>query len=233
MFSRIGLTVLAAPALGMGLFASSTMAGSLDLVDPATGASSGWRAVWDSPNVSLSVDAIVGDTIFIEKFAQFTTNETISITFEQTSVDAVSKIAINDEQVVNQTSSTWVGFVLDIDNGTTGSGNDAEFDPAASGIGEPDGFSINPFTTFNFSDSNQTLTVGGGTVADGEIWFPGVDSGELYIISAAPTVSGTLRTFVLNETPIIPLPPAALMGLSTMGGLGLVGGVIRYRRRSR
>ena len=73
-------------------------------------------------------------------------------------------------------------------------------DPAASGD-----FNIDPFTTMTFIDNNTEVIFGGGTVLDGTIWTPGVDSGAL-VINVDLSRDDPVK-FVLKELPI-PAPGA-------------------------
>jgi len=190
----------------------------------------GWRAEWDDsldPFVSVVSNGVLNDAVFIQKAAQFTQGQeggffpSIPIVFRQMSDEAVRYIVIDDEIIINSTGEDWGGFAMQI------VGNSALFDPvrtANSGGGGPIGFTISPFTTANFSDDLQTLTIGGGVVSDGDIWFPGdgADDGQLWI-DAGPGKGGTRTFFVFKETP---LPGPGALGLIV---LGLVGG--RRRRR--
>ena len=69
---------------------------------------SGWRAVWDislDPYVSISVDSVTSEAVYIEKSAQFTQPPgpggfpTIPIQFQQISYSAVPQIIILDESI--------------------------------------------------------------------------------------------------------------------------------------
>lgn len=189
----------------------------------------GWTAEWDDsldPFVSIVSNGVLDDAVFIQKAAQFTQGQeggffpAIPIVFRQTADDAVRFIVIDDEIIINSTGEDWSGFTMQL------VGNTAMYDPArtlASGGGGPIGFSIAPFTTAVFDDL-QLLTIGGGTVANGDVWFPGngADDGQLWI-DAGPGTGGDRTFFVLKETPL-PAP-----GALALIALGLVGG--RRRRR--
>ena len=198
-----------------------------------------WEASWDSSLdglVQIIVDGIVGDSIFIQKAAQFTQQgpdqfgnmQVIPITFRQLGVSGINHIVINDEIITNLTGVTWTDFHMDLID----SGN-AVFNPAAtlaSGGGGPIGWTISPFTNASFAVGNTQLNISGGPgIAHGQSWFPGdgVSDGELWIDvhSGAGTQNDPFTVFTLKETPTIPGPAVlALFGVGAIAG--------RSRRRS-
>jgi len=142
--------------------------------------------------------------------------------FRQTGPSDITHIVIEDEIIINSTGEAWTGFELEL----LDSGN-AEFNPEmtlASGGGGPIGWSIAPFTTAAYSNANTVVTIGGGVLADGGIWFPGdgIDDGELWI-NVNSSSGEPWTTFVLKETPI---PGPAGLAVLVFGGL-----VLRRRRR--
>lgn len=222
-------TLAAALALAgvLCLGATSAQAGSVS--------AGGWTATWPSflDNV-LELRVIPGDstdrvTLVYEKFADFQGGPdafgqlpTYPISFQQTSTDAARFIALTDETIINNTGVDWNAFNFTVLGGTNG----AAISPSLTLD-----FSIDPFTRFNYSDDNKSLTVDGGVIRNGETWFPGFESGAL-VIDAAPITSGaTLQSFVLKEqpltngrngdNPVIPLPAGAWSGLIGLAGLGL------------
>ncbi len=230
----------------------TTQAGSIVL------GNSGWTASWASGfngNLSLSVDNVGTNSVTVEKIATYNTTdlgpggtfaEPKVVTFEQTSASAKPTIIVTDEQLTNNTGKTWTGFTHTILDGSTGTGSDTRFDVAATSIGLPGGFTINPFTTADFTQNDQILTVGGGTVPSSppgsNTWFPGggPNGGELAIL-AQPNASGAFRAFSLKEQPLIsgggggpvaiPLPAAAWTGMSGLIGLALASSVRKLRNR--
>ncbi|NNF43008.1 MAG: hypothetical protein HKO59_06965 [Phycisphaerales bacterium] len=207
-------------ALVVAVTASPALAGVVDI-------GGGWQAEWDAsldPFVDVVSNGVVGDAVFIQKAAEFTQGPvggiypSIPIVFRQIAPGAVSNIVIDDEIIVNSTRSDWSGFDM-----TLLDGGDVAFDPAAtagSGGGGPIGFSIAPFTTAEFNDDLTRLSIGGGTLSDTGVWFPGngADDGQLWI-----NVNPTGNTiFTLKETPV---PAPGVVGLLVAGGL------IRRRRR--
>lgn len=235
VLKRASVTALAMAGLVVG--ASSARAGSLAL------GTSGWTASWDNAldsRLSLVVDGESSDSVFVEKFATFTTSDVNSaggpsglvITLQKTSVNAKPFIVIDNEAIVNNTGQDWNGFSFIIQPPTGA----VAFDAGKTNVSPPGtgGFSIDPFTTASYSASNTRLDVGGGTVGStvpNNTWFPGQASGELTINTAAQP--NTLSAFFFKELPsfgtgptpgpVIPLPPAAWSGLSGLLGLALVG----------
>jgi len=231
------LLVVLVGVVGMSMSAG---AGTIQL------GNSGWSASWASfrdDNLALNVDFESSDTVFIEKFVQFTPSDfnesggfidPVVIVFQQTSSNAKPFIVINDEQVINNSGVPWVGFIMTI-LGAPG----VQFDAGKTDVNPPgSGFTIDPFTTHTFSNGNTRFEVGGGTIpsgppipgpGDSNVWFPGTESGGLAIQTSA-TENG-LRGFSLKEQPnIIPLPAAAWTGLSGLLGLAVMSAAKRIRK---
>jgi hypothetical protein len=219
-----GSTVAAA---ALALYATTAANGGTVLLG------AGWEASWDAsldPFVDIQVDGIIGDTIFIQKSAEFTQGPNqfgvfpaIPIAFRQIGLSNIAHIVINDEIIFNNTGVDWADFHIDLlDSG------DAVFNPAAtaaSGGDGPIGWTIAPFTQASFANGNTTLNISGGIVAAGSFWFPGdgASDGELWIdvISGG---AGDFTVFTLKETPTIPAPGALAL-------IGLAGLLSRNRRR--
>jgi len=223
----LGIKVLAAAAVvGLGAFASSSKAVTKDL------SAFGWMAEMD-PGVDLTILSTSnnGITLSLEKSANFTTGlnangfiDPLEIVFSQIASNAVPNIAIDDENVLNNTGSTWTGFRFIVEGGLMNNGTVPKFDTAASA-----GFSTGPFPTQTFSADAKELDATGGTLPSGvfpaNLFQPGKASGEL-VIAADPFTAGSMRqSFVFKEQPIasvIPLPAAAWTSLSGLLGLGLI-----------
>jgi hypothetical protein len=180
----------------------------------------GWEAIWDSSLdglVQIQTTDVTDDAIFIEKSAEFTQGPengvfpAIPIVFRQISPDAVANIVIDDEILVNNTAHDWTDFHMDlVDHG------DATFDPATAA-----GWSIAPFTQWSVTPNGQRLDLADGVVADGDVWFPGMASGQLWInVNLTPGLS---KIFTLKEQPT---PEPATMSLLALGGA-----VLLFRRR--
>lgn len=178
--------------------------------------SGGWQATWDSaldPFIDLNDHGVVNGALFLEKSAEFTQGPvngifpSINITFTQISANAVANIVIDDEIITNSTGTPWTDFHMDL----LGSPNVA-FDPAMSA-----GFSVAPFLSSNFTNSNQTFNAFNGVIPDNTTWFPGAASGQLWIhVSNLSPTSGIV--FTLSEVPT-PAPGAlALMGVALVVG---------------
>lgn len=217
-------------------------AGSLQL------GNSGWTASWDSSqdsHLGLAVDYEANDAVYIEKFITFYPSDfnesgefinPVVISFQQSGPSATPYIVLNDESLVNRSGADWNGFKFTVLGGAN-QGQSSSFDVTKTGIGTPNGFSIDPFTTANYTQGNTILTVGGGTVPTQPIgqnvWFPGTAHGGLVIYTAGND-SFTLKEqpSVGPNPPVIPLPAAFWSGISGLVGLGLLGSVKRLRRQT-
>jgi len=219
-----------------GLFSLALSAGPAEAASQLLG-DSGWRVHFGS-GLNIRFDGVTNDRaeVKIEKIAQFTdpfdrgVGPTLEVTFEQVSFDAVPFISVEAESVLNQTGSNWAGFNFSLTEATNGAGTNVKFDETKT-FGDDDPFKIDPFTTFDFNSELTNLEVGGGSLANGDVWLPGSGNGagEL-VIFAAPVSSGTKRAFFFKEQPIIPLPAAAWTGLVSLVGLGVVSYGKRVRR---
>jgi hypothetical protein len=233
--SRVSVLALAAAAMVVPtLFSGNALAGSIDL------SAYGWMATFDQ-NVDLTVLSTSnnGVVVRLQKFADFTQPansngviQPLSIVFRQMSSSAVPQIAIEEENVFNDTGSTWKSFQFSLQSNGT---NSVTFDTSKSAD-----FSTSPFNTKTYSDGDRTLTVSGGSLPSGTFpdnqWQPGRSSGALYI-NANPG-SGN-QSFVFLEQPngsgstpppptVIPLPASASL---SMGGFALLlaGNFVRRR----
>jgi len=231
-------------SLKFALTAAAAVVGSAFLT-PAANASVmkdfsqyGWVAFLDdgSANGSQLDLTLLNDpsspstlTLSLQKLAVFGPDFTadgavqpLSIVFRQVAANAVPRIAIEEENVFNDTGTAWHGFTFSLTGGTNGT--QATFNQAASS-----GFSTDPFPVQNYSTDNTALTVTGGTLNSGatdNLWQPGRASGAL-VIDGSPFTSGSLRQeFVFKEQPVvlIPLPAAAWTSLSGLVGVGLLAG---------
>jgi hypothetical protein len=196
---------------------------------------SGWQAEWPDaldPFLGIVVDGQTTNQLFIQKTAQFTnpfvSGETtpIDIVFRQVAASTITQIGMISEVLTNQTGSPWVGFRMELLNNAS-----VAFDPAAtnaSGGPAPIGWNLDPFTTGVFSGGNQVLTIGGGSIANNDTYFPGTGpggGGTLYInVNSAP--SAPFSSFTLRERPVVPEPA----GLAVIGGMALL---IQRRRAPR
>lgn len=205
----------------VGCFGAVASAATIQLVDPITGADSGWQASFaDGDMVNLVVDAVTDDAVFIEKFVDFEGPigpagllPSVNIDFTQTGTDSntVPRIVIVDEVLTNLQGADWGGFVWTIpDSGEAG-----------FNVSDSAGFSTSPFNDASFSgfaDGNNnlasTLIATGGTVGNGQTYFPGAGAGELYI--DVDLSQADITSFVLKERPV---PEPACLALLAVGGL--------------
>lgn len=178
--------------------------------------SGGWQASWDSaldPYLDLNDHGLTnGDTaLVIEKTAQFINGPvagifpSIDITFTQISPTAVANIIIQDEIITNLTGTAWTDFHMDL----LGSPN-VSFNPGLSA-----GFSVSPFTSSSFTNSNTTFNAFGGVVAHGATWQPGVGPGSLWINITGISPTSEI-SFVLSERPT---PAPSAIAVLTLAGL--------------
>jgi hypothetical protein len=228
----------------------SAAAGCLVVAGPAHAGmmalgNSGWTASWpDAFDVQLEVLGEGNGQLMLRKTATFNTVDNVPIVFQQTTADAAAFISITEEALTNNTGSDWGTFRFALLGGSTGTAADPHFDIDATNIDGADGFSINPFTEHAYMDNGlapdntfpKMLLLSGGTVANGDIFRPGEQSGAL-VIATSPNADGENagQTFVLKELPgvsptLIPLPSAFWSGLMTLGALGLIGAARPARR---
>lgn len=229
------VTLSAAALLGI---ASFTQAAPKPLTDN-NGVSSGWT--WDvsaasEPFVNLVFIRTSGSQFFFEKDAEFRTNDVLTITFNKVDPNAKT-LVINDETVVNNTSTDWTGFRTELSSGSVNGTPNFAFATSnnAPGIGD---FRIDPFAAFQFYSANGgaantgLLFNGGSPVKAGSTWFPGAQSNTgLAIIATGTDTTFTLKEIPQTGTTVIPLPAAAWSGLSGLIGLALVAAVKKARHR--
>jgi len=212
------LMFAATAVVAAGLAGSSQAATVLktgDIVD-------GW-AISFPIGISLVDDG--GGSLTLEKAAAFTSLEGLSITFNQVSASASSKITITDESITNVSGQSFGGFQFLVLNELPGNAGNATLEPNAF---TSDGTS--PFTKQD--DQPDAITLSGGTLANNQTakWGFGATGGDL-VIDANPAASGQFKVFDLKEIPaLIPVPAAAWTGLSGLLGLALIGNAKRLRK---
>lgn len=233
MSHTLKVSLVALSALTLALAAGSAQAGSQVL------GNTGWTASWDSSLdsvLSLSVDQATG--VITQKTATFNSVDPIPIVFQQTSANATGSLdfRIAREAITNKSGQDWGGYQMQVLSGANGSTALAAFNPEATQIGLPGGWTISPpFSSATFSTDNRVLDLNGAVIANGSSFTlgGGVDDTSALVISAAPTASGAPRAFVLKEIPVvttvIPVPAAAWTGLSGLVGLGLFGAIRKVR----
>lgn len=201
-----------AGVVGISLIALAGSASADPIVKDLGG---GWEVtIFDPDHLDFVTDAVVGDTLVIQKFAEFTSVDEFTgeptpllATFRQTNPDAstATKIVITDEVIINETGLDWVCFrMVLVDHGQ------ATWNPDASAD-----FSIDPFQDRVYRDGNTEVEFFDGVVANNSTWTPGFANGGLQAdinLGADDPV-----TFTLKEIPTIPSPGA--MALAAIGGL--------------
>lgn len=200
-------------------------ADSIQLIDPITGQDSGWQASFfpDSTLVTLVVDAVTDDAVFIQKFVDFDQPvgpvglfSALNIDFTQTLSDSetVRNIVIVDEGLTNLTGADWNGFNWRLINM-----GEAWFDrPRSAGFSTAP-FSVQTYGGFLDGDPDRPTILGatGGVVNHLASYFPGAGAGELWIdidLSQQPVTS-----FLLQEKPVPEPGTLGLMGLLALAGV--------------
>lgn len=206
------------------------------VVLPATAAvvplgETGWQASWDSSldgRMDIIASAVVGDAVFIEKFAVFNqppVNDVIPpilIEFRQIAPTTINHFVIDDEILINSTGVTWTDFHMELVDPTGGTAFDPVATAASQGPG-PIGWTIDPFTLAVFSGGNKNLDIWGGDLPPGSAWFPGngAYNGQLWI-DVTPTADNS-ASFVLIERPTLTgIPEPATLALLGIGGVALL-----------
>jgi hypothetical protein len=218
------------------------------LAAPARGghvSGGGWMASWDSSldnMIGLTLLSTSNDSVSFAAHLQFEGSpngsamyEPMAFTFQQTSLNAKPTIMIEQEAVVNQTADAWSGYDFMLEPSAAGG---VKFDEQRT-FAPGQSFSIAPFTTRTIEEDGKELYLDGGEMpaapAGENVFNPGELNGALYI-DGAPLGGGTLRTFTLLQGPqgasAIPLPPASVAGLWSLGALG-IGRLCQAWRRQR
>ncbi len=224
--------LVGAVTLALVGWVSASQAAVMNLTDPVSGQYSGWQVQWDdqlNPTISIVVDSVSGNTVVIEKQAEFHGAPPggitpIAITFVQTQPTNVTNIVIEDERLFNGNGVTWTDFHMDIADSGDANFNVAATNASAGGAG----FNIFPFTQRSFGNSgsgpNTSFDVSGGPgVPAGQSWTPGTGpqgDGQLWM-SVNPHAQAPFTVFTLKERPTIPEP--ASLSLLAIGGLALLG----------
>lgn len=211
------------------LLAVSASAETVALIDPATGADSGWQVSFpDSQMINIVVDAVTPDVVVIQKFVNYEDPPGpggvfpgVNLDFVQTQPDnaTVPTIIIADESLTNLTGAPWGGF-----NWLVVDGGNAWFNVPAS-----EDFSTSPFNNQTYGgfvggdpDRATTLRTSGGVVPHLGSFFPGAGAGELVI--DVDLAASAIASFDLKQ---IPTPEPATLAL-----LGLGAAVMMRRRRN-
>lgn len=216
-------------AMAIAASPAMVLATSIQLVDPNTGADSGWQASFpDNAMVNLVVDAVTPDAVFIQKFVDFDQPAgaggvipAVNIDFTQTQPngDTVPNIVIVDEALTNLTGTDWGGFDWLILGR-----NEAWFDVSLSSEFDTSPFVNQTFGGFLGGDANRatTLFTDGGVVPHLQTFFPGSGTGDLWI--GIDLGIADITSFVLKER-AVPEPTSLVL-------LG-IGAALLARRRSR
>ncbi len=204
----------------------------IDLRDPCHPVSSGWAFVVKSDlveggqiswplvyGVTGDVVTIQIDKVFNRPFSQDGFNYPIIVEFEKLATNAVSKIIIQDERVINETGTEWSDYHMHLI--VDALAPQAGFDPAFT----PDGDQLeNVSYTLNYGYNGLPIelhfrdanSVGVLPSPPGENWFqPGYYGGQIVIVTNPQLEVG--EHFGLKEIPTIPEPATIVMlGLGTL-----------------
>ncbi len=217
------------------LLAATVSAVMIPLNDSA-GKASGWGFVVRSELLlggtvsSPFVFAVDDDSVTIEIDKTFSVSPTktgifqpIIIEFQKLSNDAVGKIIINDEHVVNDTGVVWTDYHMFIMNGDILNPR-AGFNPQYL----PDGDQFEEVGYGRFGEGYNELPIllnfvdtdGQGVntnPAGDDVFQPGYDNGQI-VIEASPEMEVGQR-FGLKQVPTVPEPATVLMLVGGMGTL--------------
>jgi hypothetical protein len=205
----------------VGLVALAVGASASAWTEPFGG--SGWQASGEGAG-GINFIAWVDDTVFIQKFAEFTQGPdefglfpSIPIVFEQVAPSTVNEIVIVDEILTNSTGVDWTEFHWDILDG----GGNAWFYSGPDFM-----FESTPLSNQYFSPDSTSFWVDGyglgpggsdAVVPDGSVWFPGDGAigGELImeVVSTGSTV------FTLDQYPVPEPGTLALLAVGAIGAL--------------
>jgi hypothetical protein len=194
------------------------------------GQDSGWTVTLaDNVHSGVVVDSITSSYVIIEVIKTFWTGpesgqfnpNLIQFTQRLDSAHTVPSIWITSEAITNLTGADWTGYHWEVD-GAAAAFNKDQTDASVLSIG--------PFVNQTWGPSPvgqpshaMTLDVDGGTIADGDTYFPGSAHGRLYVdvdLGTSP-VSFTLKQY--------PTPEPCSMGLLLLGAVGMLAG----RRKGR
>lgn len=206
---------LAALAVSAAVFAGVGSAHAATVLKSGGSPIDGWKITFPA-DVTLIDEG--GGTLTLAKAATFNSAEGLDITFTQVGTTTVSPtITFASETITNNSGSAFNSFQFLLQNTFAGSSSNAVFSGTTftnTGV----------FTTT--TPGSDTITLSGGTLANGATTnFGGTDGGSL-VINANPVTTGT-KVIDFKEIPGpgptgVPIPAAAWTGLSGLLGLGLI-----------
>lgn len=204
VFTAVALAVAAQPAVA-------------GLVTHPLG-NSGWQVSYDDEFITVITDNEdpLGDGFVVVEIAkEFVFGPDpdtgvfpgLTIVFRQTDAEAVDRIAIDEEIIINSTGVAWTDFHWAVLNH-----GDVLFDTQASAD-----FDVTPFTSKTFSPDATELAADGGVVPPDGFFHPGRDNGVLWIEANVAT-GEPFTTFTLKEFPT----PEPATWLCLLGGMALL-----------
>jgi hypothetical protein len=208
MFKSLKVAGISAFAAALSLFG-----GAVATTHAETITSDGWKMTFPDSTMGASFIGLTGvvadgSTLVIgEKDASFATVEPLPIVFQQVSPTAAKTIEIENEAIVNSSSTSWSGFDFVLVGNATFPGS--TFTPPAGYTG----------VTLSSTEIDYTGVQGAGDVS---LW--GLTGNPLLITPS--TAGGTVFFFkeIPVSGPLVPLPAAAWQGLTGLLGLGLLAG---------
>lgn len=231
----MGLARVALISLLLGLCALTVQAAAIDTF---TLDQIGWQISGSTAyEIGITIDAAGTDTDgrkwaaleISKKFRYGPDSQTgvipsIVMDFTQIADDAntATRLFIADESITNLTGEDWHDYYwILMRHGV------ATFNQTLTNVGDPNGFSVAPFTQFQWTvnnalDNEELKVSGGGTVPAGSIFLPGDGPGNLVIdiVPAGPRpMSFTFKQY--------PTPEPASMAFLLLGTVTM----LRRRRR--
>ncbi|NLF32059.1 MAG: PEP-CTERM sorting domain-containing protein [Planctomycetes bacterium] len=173
-----------------------------------------WVAITVSRNFRFGPDPLTGLYPSIElDFAQV---EGVALD------DLATRIIIQSEAINNSTGTDWNNFQWKLFGHGIAQFNRELTNPTTDFM--ENGWLIEPFTQFAWDYDAlreiDMLNVWGGTVADGDAFFPGTGSGSL-VIDVTLDDPG-MPAPAIFKTALTPIPEPATVGLLALGGLMLL-----------
>ena len=192
----------------------------------------GTSAVVDSWNISPDAGVTIDATaevggLTINKIANFTSDNSLGITFQQTDGSAPGQVQFATESITNSTGSDWTGFQFTVTGAATINGISNIFAP-------PFGTGVN-FISASVNAAQTQVTYSGTQLNGATSTWGDVTTGDSLSITADASVTAPFASFTLAELPIggtsaVPVPSPFWLSLIGVLSLGLIPGVRKIVR---